>query len=220
MSKKLRLSHTLANDTPTYGGFSKVEISDLKSIEKGDTANMSSLAFNNHCGTHVDFPKHFIVEGKSGDEYTAEAFIFDYVQVIEIPKTEGMIENSDFSGIEFNSNCEFLIIKSGIEKYRGEEKFYSDYPGMAGQTAEFLLEKMPGLRAIGFDMISHSSIKNREEGRRSHREYLGRGIWIVEDMHLSEINSSTNIKRLTVAPLLFEGCDGAPVTVFGEIDGK
>ena len=31
----------------------------------GDTANTKSITLHNHSGTHIDFPNHFIINGKT-----------------------------------------------------------------------------------------------------------------------------------------------------------
>ena len=64
-SKYIYLSYFLDDKTPIYGGLKGIEITDNSSIEKGDTANTKTLSFHNHSGTHIDFPNHFIQNGKN-----------------------------------------------------------------------------------------------------------------------------------------------------------
>ena len=53
------LSHFMDIKTPVYGGGQSIKIEDDRSISKGDTANTKKISFNNHSGTHIDFPNHF-----------------------------------------------------------------------------------------------------------------------------------------------------------------
>ena len=70
MSNYISLSHWIDGSSPTYGdqgGFNRESIS---SIKKGRTANSEFWSFNNHIGTHIDFPKHFFDKGKSSSDYS------------------------------------------------------------------------------------------------------------------------------------------------------
>ena len=63
--------------TPLYGGGKGISISLDRSILNGDTANTKQLSFQNHSGTHIDFPNHFFENGKTAENYTADFWIFE-----------------------------------------------------------------------------------------------------------------------------------------------
>ncbi len=58
----------IANGGVVYPGNPPIAISPQQEIAKGDSANVSSLAFGSHTGTHVDAPKHFFDDGVTVDE--------------------------------------------------------------------------------------------------------------------------------------------------------
>lgn len=130
-----------------------------------------------------------------------------------------MISPEKFSNKSIPSSVEILLIRTGYEKYRGSEKYWNDNPGFSQKVADYLRSRFPSLRCIGFDFISLTSWKHRDIGKIVHGEFLSPGknirpVLIIEDMAL--VNIQDKLNRITVAPLMVEGSDGGPVTVFGE----
>lgn len=214
------LSYEMTGSLTNYGGSKGIEIEWLRRMDKGDTSNNSALKFSSHTGTHIDFPLHFYVEGKTGSEYSASNFVFTKVGVLDISAADVhsyLISNRDLKN-NLSSDLEFLIIKTGFCNRRNDTKYWEHNWGFAPETANFLKEKFPNLKAIGFDLISLSSYQQRETGRVAHKEFLEKNdILIVEDMDLQNIFGETKIKTLIVSPLRFEGADGAPVTILAEM---
>lgn len=217
MSTFKRLSYVLGTNVPTYGNGPKPEISKLADMDCGDTANKHLLKLDNHTGTHIDFPRHFIADGRSGDQFAPEELIFNNVQVIETDRKSGLITIEDLAQVQPSVETDFLIIKTGMCHHRETEDYWNNNPGFAPDTAAWLREQLPNLKCIGFDSISLSSYQNRPEGRIAHREYLSREILILEDMDLRDIASGEAIDRLMVAPTLFEQADGAWCYVIAEM---
>ena len=61
---KIFLSYVLDENTPTYGNRDKFTINTKSQIVDGVGANTSTWSFsNNHMGTHMDTPYHFIESG-------------------------------------------------------------------------------------------------------------------------------------------------------------
>lgn len=212
------LSHYLSNSTPAYAGSQNdISIEQASCICGGDSSNTMRISLKNHIGTHIDLPRHFDKEGKILNDYTADQWIFNKVQLIDLPvEKDHMITISDIEG-KVDSSIEFLIIKTGFEKNRNNDFYWNSNPGFLPEVGTYLREKFPNLRAIGFDFISLSSFKNRPTGRLAHKKFLveslpGSPILIVEDMKLSELKSSPS--SLIVAPLLINEADGIPVTIF------
>lgn len=75
VSKWIYLSYPLNCETPAYGGGESLKIRHEKSIEERDSCNTSYWSFSNHLGTHIDFPRHFVREGKTSDDYDPQFWI-------------------------------------------------------------------------------------------------------------------------------------------------
>jgi len=221
-SKYIYLSHAITSSIPVYGNPAmEVEITPIKQICNGDSCHTYAFKIENHWGTHMDSPNHFFEEGETLTEMEPGEIIFTNIQVLEIQCPEGFLITSKHLGTSIQENTDLLLIKTGMEECRGQERYSCGNPGMSEESGLYLRENCPNLRAIGFDFISLSSFQNREEGRRAHQSYLdpnahGRPILIIEDMALANISSATRIKSIVAAPLRIAGIDSGPVTVIAE----
>lgn len=224
MKTYICLSHIISQNTPSYGNRDRIILRTNSSIKQGETANSSCWIFsNNHIGTHIDVPYHFSETGKKTFEIPIDEFIFNKVQLIDINCNNacliGVNHLEKYSSI-IERDIELLLIRTGFERFRGDEKYWNDNPGLAPELADYLRTNYPLLRCVGFDFISLTSWKYRVEGRLSHKEFLcpeteKKEILIIEDMSLKDVNS--RIKQLIVAPLMVEDGNGGAVTVFAQI---
>jgi len=218
----LFLSHILSEDTPSYGNKDSFGIRPNTDISKGDTANTSAWSFsNNHFGTHIDLPYHFDNKGKQYQDYDAATFIFNNVQLIDIPCKEGILIDIDsYKWDTIDSDIELLLIRTGFEYKRETEEYWKAYPGIAVNLCKFWRKMFPKLKCIGFDFISLTSPLFKPDGKAAHQELLKpekeeqKPVFIIEDMALKLLGN--NIKRVIVAPLRVEDGNGGPVTVFSE----
>ena len=167
--KYICLSHLISQNTPSYGNRDKILIEANSSIKKGETSNTSSWYIsNNHIGTHIDVPFHFDVNGKKTFEYSIETFLFKKIGIINIPCINArLISSDDFSSNNIESDIEILLIRTGFDKFRKEEKYWNENPGLAPELADYFRSNFPKLRCVGFDFISLTSWKFREEGKKS-----------------------------------------------------
>lgn len=210
------LSYLLGESTPCYGDMGAVRIVSARQMRDGDTSNSMTLELPNHCGTHIDAPRHFDPSGKVIADFDPSFWFASPARVhyMGLPPEEGALIAPDDLAIEAN-DAEALLIVTGWWRRRGEEAYRLRGPGLHPALADFLRERMPRLKFVGFDFISVSSFLNRPVGREAHRAFLAhpRPILPIEDMDLSTVVGS-GFGEMIVAPLMLEGGDGAPVTVF------
>lgn len=216
MSKFQYLSYFLDDKTPIYGGGSGIDIVKLNDISKGDTANTKRISLHNHSGTHIDFPNHFLENGKLSSDYEANFWIFNYPYVVKISPEEDEVILLDKNLIKtIPRETDFLILNTGFYKYRGRKKFWNNNPGISPDLAKLLKFQCPNLRVLGMDTISLTSYQNRILGRKSHRKFLVENdILLVEDMNLKNLNDVP--VKLMCFPILIKGVDGCPVTIIAE----
>lgn len=202
------LSFPLAEDTPAYGGETgKISFKRIRSISNGDTSNNLYISFPNHIGTHIDFPFHFSNEGKSGDTYTADFWLFNKVGLLVCP-----IEEIPEKIQTLPVDIEFLILKTGFGSKRAEQIYWSEQPVIPASYAGMLRQAFPNLRVFGFDMISLTSKLDRAEGKKAHIAFLlEHEILVVEDMKLNELY--TTPMSVVISPLQIAGADGAPCSI-------
>ena len=93
------LSYFIDSSTPLYGGAKDIIIKNKTSIGNGDSSNTMILNIPNHAGTHIDFPLHFIENGKSCNDYKSDFWIFNNPYLLN-KKVD-----------EVNKKCSFCCIK-------------------------------------------------------------------------------------------------------------
>lgn len=216
--KVIWLNHPLALDTPMYGGGEGLKIHQQSSISAGDTANTSRWDFPNHIGTHLDAPYHFFDQGRKISDYPPEYWIFNQPLLIDIPAEDGhLIAPEDVAG-QLVTASDLLVLRTGYEKFRGEERYWQRNPGLSPELGYWLRENHPGVRVVGIDTISVTSRLHRETGRTAHRAFLdpegkGNPILLIEDMALA--NAPDNLRQIIVAPFPVDEADGGPCTILG-----
>lgn len=213
----LNLSFFLNEETPIYGGANDVSIQPVNSISKGDSANTKRLNFSNHSGTHIDYPNHFVNEGKVSTDYDADFWIFNNPYVLNYSASENeLIDLSDELLNQIPKETDFLILNTGFWKKRMERVYWENNPGISPELAQKLKDRLPSLRVLGADLISITSFQNRPTGRVTHKIFLNEpSILLIEDMDLSKLNSIP--KKVIALPLLLKGADGAPINVIAEL---
>src|SRR5688500_20254859 len=85
------LSVPLSAELPTYPGDPGIRIQDWSKLANGDGANVSSLSFGAHTGTHVDAPAHFIDGAKQRESFVLEILIGE-AEVVEVPEDLRVID--------------------------------------------------------------------------------------------------------------------------------
>lgn len=215
---KVNLSYFLSEDSPIYGGVDNVSIKEDGVISKGDSANTKLLQLSNHSGTHIDYPNHFIDEGKKSDTYPAEFWFFDNPYMIKIEANDE--ELIDLTKEELSTiplKTDFLIINTGYWKYRNEKKYWNNNPGISPKLAKKLKEQFSKLRVLGVDLISITSYQHRSVGRVAHKVLLSEpSILLIEDLDLSGLHSIPD--KIIALPTLLKSVDGAPIHVVAEIE--
>ena len=64
-----------------------------------------------------------------------------------------------------DESVEILILKTGFGQNRGKEIYWKNQPVIPAHYAS-LLKKISRIRVFGFDMISLTSLNNKEEGKK------------------------------------------------------
>ena len=224
-NKHIFLSYLLSEELSGYGNGKRIEIIQTRNIANGDASNNSQIVLPTHFGTHIDFSYHFDNIGKTISTYQASDFIFDkigFVDISSLKPTNYLISVVDLENFinqpPYNKNAELLIIKTGFSYNRGKSEYWESNWGFDLGTASLIRKYFPSIKAVAFDLISLNSYKQREIGRKAHKEFLIKeGILIIEDVDLRSISRNTNFKKVMVIPLRFDNAEGAPVTIIGEI---
>jgi len=131
-------------------------------------------------------------------------------EIITVNKIEECISESI-------KDADLVLLKTGIEKYRDQERFWKYPPGFSPDICDYLMKRFKSFSAVGMDAISISSFQYREVGRLAHEAFLGSGIRIFEDLALGNITKSTKLKKVIALPFRYKNADGSPATLIGQI---
>jgi kynurenine formamidase len=221
MADWIWLSHVTSSKTPAYGnGKNGFVTSADKKIGEGDSCNMVSIRMSNHIGSHVDAPRHFIEDGATIEQFDAGSWVFEKPLLIDLPMSEGNIIDIDdvVSSLDDNVvDADLVLMRTGIEAFREQERFWKKPPGFSPELRSWLAGRFASFNALGMDAISISSFAHRDTGREAHREFLGHGIRIFEDLALAGVAPSKRLRKVVALPFRFSEADGAPATLIGDV---
>ena len=120
----LYLSHPLDPKDLAWPGEPTVKVTQCTEILSDDAPFSSFITeLPNHCGTHMDAPRHFVKNGLSINELPIEYFIHKQVALIEIPKTdaEGITQQDLEPYVDILGRVSFAFIRTGFEQYRKQD---------------------------------------------------------------------------------------------------
>jgi arylformamidase len=213
----ISLSHWVNENTPTYNNNGFFKRQSVTKISDGRTSNSESWEFNNHIGTHIDYPYHFYSNGKTSSDLP-KFLIYNNISIIiyqkevlpnQIIKADDLFESIS----NLDKTLEVLILKTGFQKYRNTEIYWKNNPGYDENLYDLFKSKLPNLKIFGIDTISLTSVNSKEIGAKAHRKFLNNDdeILIIEDLDLEAVNFTMIPNKLIIAPLLISNTDGTPV---------
>ena len=218
------LSYIVSDALSAYRNGRRIEKEMVSSTEKGDVSNHTAAWVSMHFGTHVDFPRHFLKDGRTSDDYEAEYFLMEKVCVVYLERLVNpyllSIEDMVDELKDAPKDLQAILVKTGFGQHRMEDCYWNDNIGVNQGVAQWLRDRFPYLRVLGFDFLSVSGSHYRELGRQVHRELFEVDILPIEDMYLEPLNSGDYIENLIISPYRVSGSDAAPVTAIAKIKQK
>jgi arylformamidase len=194
------ISMPLSRQTPVWPTSEHFAITWLKN-HQSDGYSESALSLNAHTGTHVDFPYHFMADGKRGgdvplDEVVGISFVLDCHDAVIIDRL--LLETA-----QVPPRCTRLLLKTRNSLIKGEA-FTEDYVSLAPDGAQWLVER--GIRLVGTDYLSIEAFRSE---CRTHKILLGNGILVLEGLVLAGIPEGNYY--LTALPMNIPDAESAPV---------
>lgn len=215
MKKKkiVDLSAPMQDGDPTMPMDPKLSISWHCSL---DTLgyNLSRVVMSTHQGTHIDAPRHFFKNGECIDEVALERCIVRAVKAnLTYKKPQEAIEIADLKPYEkyIDAGCSVLL-QTGWENEFPQPAFFSDFPFVTKELADWFVEKKIGL--VGMDMPT----PNGEDWKYVHVKMLGAGVLIVEGLaNMCELPENEEFTFYAL-PLKLKGRDGSPIRAVAVLD--
>jgi arylformamidase len=185
-----------------YPGNPAITIELQQAIARGAGANVSSISFGSHTGTHVDAGKHFFDNGETVDHIDVARLIGPalLISVDDSLMSVGAadLEQHNLQGISR------ILIRTRNSALLEDPEFHKDYTFLAPDGAEYLVAH--GIDLVGVDYLSIEQFHSGHH--RTHRTLLEKNVVIVEGLSLGGV--PVGKYELICLPLKLEGLDGAP----------
>lgn len=202
MSRIYDISVPIRSGGLVYPGNPEVEITLQQAVAKGAGANVSSIRFGSHTGTHADAARHFFDDGQSVDRIPLERLIGPAL-LLSFPDDLRAIGAADLRNHDLKGRTRILL-RTRNSALLSQKEFVRDYTYLAPDGAQYLVDN--GVELVGIDYLS---IEQFHSGHHmSHRILLERSVVILEGLDLSV--PAPGEYELICLPLRIEGCDGAP----------
>ncbi|MDR0385774.1 MAG: cyclase family protein [Prevotellaceae bacterium] len=213
MSKIIDLTAPMFNGAPTMPMDPKFAITWHCTL---DTLgyNLSRLVTSTHQGTHIDAPRHFFDDGECIDEIALDRCVVKAVKVdLTGKQPDEAIEPADLQPyIKFIEQGCCVLLHTGWEKHFPDQAFFSGFPYVSKELADWFVEKKTGL--VGMDMPTPNGVN----WKYVHLKMLGAGILIVEGLaNMSQLPDGEVFTFFSL-PLKLQGRDGSPVRAIAITD--
>ena len=204
--KILDLTHLIEEAMPVYPETEPPKLTPSNTFEQHGFRE-TLLTMGSHTGTHMDAPAHMLRDGKTldqfpADKYVGTAYVLDCSDLAgkEIPKARLQLHASEIEA------ADFLLFYTGWEKYWGSEQYFSPFPVLSLEAAEYLAA-FP-LKGGGTDAISIDPMDTADYP--VHKILLGAGFVNTENLcNLASLVGKTF--PYATLPLRFKNADGSPV---------
>ena len=214
MKKYIDLTHQIEENMPVFPGDPPPEIREVTTLGQ-DIYAVQSIRFNNHIGTHLDAPSHFIEGGMTVDQIPLKSLIGKAVILDFTHKGKNdLITKEELQAHKYRLLPDSrVLIKTGWDLLFTSNAFYEDFPCLTQEAAEYLVQLRISL--LGMDTPSPSPLD--EPGQTVHQKLLGAGIVILESVkNLTLIDR--NQCQIIVLPPLIKDFSGAPCRVVAVLE--
>jgi arylformamidase len=206
------LTHRLTEDLSRSPAFPKPVFRHLLKMPEGN-ANITEIQMVAHHGTHVDAPRHFMIDGPAFDEIPLER-LYGPAVVWRIEKGPlAVITPEDFEAARPKLQPgDMVLLDTGWAQHVNTEA-YEDHASLSNDAAQWLVDHQVKLLGVDFstpDLTAHK----RPAGFTwpVHQILLSNGVLVAE--HLANLRplANTRVEAMFLA-LPIAGSDGSPARV-------
>ena len=202
MSRIYDISVPIRSGGLVYPGNPEIDIELQQAVAKGASANVSTIRFGSHTGTHADASRHFFDDGQSVDQIPLERLIGPAI-LVSFADDVRSIGAAELHAHDITGHKRILL-RTRNSALLSREDFVKDYTYLAPDGAQYLVDN--GVELVGVDYLSIEQFHSGHH--RTHRTLLERSVVIVEGLDLSV--PAPGEYQFICLPLRIEGCDGAP----------
>lgn len=205
----LELSHFIREGMPVYPGTEPPLIVEANTLE-ADGFREKLITMYSHTGTHMDAPAHILPGAPTLDSMSPDCFL-GVGFLLDVSAADGSEIGLNLLEAHRESleNSDFLLLRTGWDRFWGEPAYFQGYPVLEPEAAQWIASQ--GLKGVGFDCISADPADSRE--LPIHRILLKAGMLIIENLTgLDQLPEGTaGVFDFMALPLRIENADGSPV---------
>ena len=202
MSRIYDISVPIRSGGLVYPGNPEIDIALQQAVAKGAGANVSTIRFGSHTGTHADAARHFFDDGQTVDKIPLERLIGPAL-LLRFADDIRSVGAAELRAHDIKGQTRILL-RTRNSAFLSQREFVKDYTYLAPDGAQYLVDE--GVELVGIDYLS---IEQFHSGHHlTHRTLLERSVVIVEGLDLSV--PPPGEYQFICLPLRIEGCDGAP----------
>lgn len=184
---------------PNWPGDTPLVLNETMLMTDGASANVLSLTTSTHCGTHIDAPYHYLLNGPRLESIALDTLIGE-CQVIHV-KTRGPVSADVLAPFE--------RLPERVLFYTGQpqrwESFPQDFSPLSVELIKALASK--GVKLVGTDSPSVDAFDSKD--LPVHHAFAEAGLFILEGLNLSQTPAGTY--ELICLPLSIPYADASPV---------
>lgn len=208
MARLIDLSHPLEHGQATFPFDPKLSI-----LTHNTTAtigyNITQISMSTHQGTHLDAPRHFFDDGTPVDAISLDRF-FGPATLVDLAPGGALEPRQPITVDMFAVHAEHfqpgakIVYRTGWDRAFGRPEYYSDFPSLALEAAEWIAQRRIGL--LGMDTPTPGT-----EWKEIHLALLGPGVEIVVVEGLANLDLLPGRFTLAAFPLKIKDRDGSPI---------
>jgi kynurenine formamidase len=206
------LTHVLSEDMSRSPALPKPVFTKIVTMPEGN-ANVTMITMAVHHGTHVDAPRHFMIDGPTFDQIPLER-LYGPAVIWRIEKPPlGVITADDLKAARPKlQRGDMVLLDTGWARHINTD-LYEEHPYLSMDAAEWLVDQQVKLLGVDFSTLDLASHK-RPAGFTwpVHQILLSHGVLVAE--HIANLDRLANqrVEAMFLAVPL-AGSDGAPARV-------
>ena len=213
--KLIDLSHPLEHGQPNFPFDPKISVVVHNTVESIGY-NITELSLSTHQGTHLDAPFHFYNDGRTLDQMTLEQF-YGPASLVDLAPGSALEAGTELTVDMFEPHAgKFVegakvIYRTGWDRMFGKPEFFSDFPTLTLEAAQWMADRRIGL--IGMDTPTPST-----HWKECHLILLHPDVEMVIVEGLTRLETLPESFTFMGFPMNIKGRDGSPIRAVALID--
>lgn len=208
MARLIDITRPIGPGTLLHPGDPRFMRETYKDVARGDDYTLSLVTLGIHTGTHFDFPRHYIKDGKGPEDYPPARFMVP-AHVVDCGESAS-VRPAHLKGVAVEPGDAVLFKTRNARA--SQRRMEPGWVYVSAEAAALCVELGCGI--VGADYIEVE--KGNNAGKYPvHETLLGNDVLLLENIDLRKARAGTY--RLHCQPLLIPGLEAAPCRAVLEV---